>query len=76
VSDSTVENLVLDLLEWISREERTYEEVMDAWRTSCPRFPIWEEVTDRGLVATTSRDGRRVVSLTAPGIALLDRTRR
>jgi D-3-phosphoglycerate dehydrogenase len=76
MSDSTVENLILDLLEWISREERTYEEVMDAWRTSCPRFPVWEEATDRGLVATTSREGRRVVNITSAGVALLEKTRR
>ena len=26
----TVENLILDLLEWVERKERTYEETMDA----------------------------------------------
>jgi D-3-phosphoglycerate dehydrogenase len=52
MSDSSVETLILDLLKWISREERTYEEVIDVWRTSCPRFPIWVEASDRGLVAT------------------------
>ena len=30
----TVENLILDLLEWVARKERTYQETMDAWRTS------------------------------------------
>jgi hypothetical protein len=34
--DSALENLVLDLLEWLARRERTYEDVMNAWRTSCP----------------------------------------
>lgn len=72
MSDSSVETLILDLLEWISREERTYEEVMDAWRTSCPRFPIWEDACDRGLVITTHRDKRRVVTVTSAGIALLE----
>jgi len=39
MSDPVVESLILDLLEWISnRTERTCEEVMDAWRTSCPGF--------------------------------------
>jgi hypothetical protein len=23
---------------------------MDAWRTSCPRLPVWEDAKDRGLV--------------------------
>jgi len=55
MSDPAVETLILDLLEWINREERTYAEVMDAWRTSCPRFPIWEEASDRGLIHDGSR---------------------
>ena len=28
-----VESLVLDLLEWVANGERSYDEVMDAWRT-------------------------------------------
>jgi hypothetical protein len=48
-----VENktLVLDLLEWVARQPRPYAEVMEAWRTSCPRFPVWEDAVDRGLLA-------------------------
>ena len=42
--------LVLDLVEWISRQPRAYEEVMAAWRTSCPRLTIWEDAIDNGLV--------------------------
>ena len=30
--------LVLDLLEWIAREPRLYAEVIETWRTSCPRL--------------------------------------
>lgn len=44
------EALVLDLVEWIAREPRRYAEVMDAWRTSCPRLPIWEDAVDHGFV--------------------------
>jgi hypothetical protein len=29
--DSVVESLILDLLEWLAKRERTYEEAMDAW---------------------------------------------
>jgi len=43
----TVENLILDLVEWVARKKRTYRETMDAWRTSCPRLPVWEDATDR-----------------------------
>ena len=46
----TVEALILDLLEWLDRSPRPYAEVMDAWRTSCPRLPVWEDANDRGFV--------------------------
>lgn len=42
--------LILDLVEWVSRQPRTYAEVMEAWRTSCPRLPVWEEANARGYV--------------------------
>jgi hypothetical protein len=45
-----VESLILDLLEWVGPSGLSYEEVMDAWRTSCPRFPVWEDAMARGLV--------------------------
>ena len=50
MADTVVEALILDLLEWVTRRDRTYEEVMEAWRTSCPRLTVWEEANDRGLV--------------------------
>jgi hypothetical protein len=46
----TVETLLLDLLEWIGPEQRPYSEVMSAWRTSCPRLPVWEEANRRGFI--------------------------
>jgi hypothetical protein len=45
-----VEALILDLLEWLGPTPRPYAEVMDAWRTSCPRLPVWEDANERGLV--------------------------
>jgi hypothetical protein len=76
MSDPVVESLILDLLEWVSnRTERTYEEVMDAWRTSCPRLPVWEDATDRGLIATEYSDGRSLVKVTPAGLAWLAQRR-
>jgi len=66
-----VESLILDLVEWVERRERTYPETMDAWRTSCPRLPVWEDATDRGLVETTRAEGRSLVRVTQAGLALL-----
>lgn len=42
-----VQALLLDLLEWIAPRPRPYADVIEAWRTSCPRLPVWEEATDR-----------------------------
>jgi hypothetical protein len=68
----TVELLILDLLEWVASGERSYEEVMEAWRTSCPRLPIWEDASDRGLVARDYTNGRCLVRITPAGLALLE----
>jgi len=67
-----VESLTLDLLEWLASGERTYDEVMDAWRTSCPRFPVWENANERKLVAKVHVNGRTIVRVTPSGLALLE----
>ena len=69
--NDVVEALILDLMEWLAKQERTYEEVMDAWRTSCPRLPVWEDANDRGLVTMELVDGRSLVRVTSSGHALL-----
>ena len=70
-----VEALILDLLEWLATRERTYEEALEAWRTSCPRLPVWEDATDRGLIVTELTQGCSLVRITSAGVALLDRCR-
>jgi DNA-binding PadR family transcriptional regulator len=65
--------LIVDLLEWVAIRERSYEEVMDAWRTTCPKLPVWEDANDRGLIATAEVQGRSLVRITPSGRALLDR---
>jgi hypothetical protein len=52
-----VDALVLDLLEWIGPHGRPYAEVIDAWRTSCPRLPVWEEANARGYVIRAHSEG-------------------
>lgn len=42
--------LTLQLLEWISERPHTYAEVLETWRTSCPRLSIWEDACIDGLV--------------------------
>lgn len=67
------EALIVDLVEWLARRPRPYIEVMEAWRTSCPRLPVWEDAVDRGLVA---QDAAAIVSATAAGREFLHRHRR
>jgi hypothetical protein len=67
-----VESLILDLVDFVASRDRTYEEVMDAWRTSCPRLPVWEEANDRGLIAPENQNGRSLIRPTAAGRALLE----
>jgi len=71
----TIEALILDLLEWVAGDERSYAEVMEAWRTSCPRLPVWEDAIDRGLITRRRADGRALVAITQSGLALLARSR-
>jgi D-3-phosphoglycerate dehydrogenase len=71
----TTEALILDLLEWVCSEERGYAETMEAWRTSCPRLPVWEEANDRGLVTRDFRSGNALVRVTAAGRELLKTAR-
>ena len=70
----TIENqtLVLDLVEWIARQPRSYADVMEAWRTSCPRFPVWEDAVDLGLVTRVYReDLGEMIQVTPTGLAFL-----
>ena len=68
----SMDALVLDLVEWIAREPRLYSEVIETWRTSCPRLTIWEDAVDRGFVTRESIAGAGVrVAVTEGGARLL-----
>ncbi len=75
-----VDALILDLLEWIGPQGRPYREVIDAWRTACPRLPVWEEANERGLIECDRHDGsgisETVVSVSALGARRLEERRR
>jgi hypothetical protein len=60
--------LTLQFLAWVAERPRSYAETMEAWRTSCPRLPVWEDATSEGLV---QRQSGNVVVLTARGRAAL-----
>jgi hypothetical protein len=67
----TLDPLILDLLQWIAADERSYGEVMEAWRTSCPRLPVWEEANERGLLARRCVNNAAMVYVTAAGHTFL-----
>ena len=75
MSDAVVDALIHDLLDWLSRGERTYQEVIDVWRTSCPRLTVWEDANDRKLLATEHVDGRELVRITPAGSSFLEQRR-
>jgi hypothetical protein len=68
--------LVLDFVEWIAASPRRYCDVMEAWKTSCPRLTIWEDVIDQGLVRRCRIDGDLSIETTEAGRALLAKTRK
>jgi hypothetical protein len=67
-----IDPLVLDLVESVAKAPRPYAEVIDAWRTSCPRLTVWEDAVDRKLVMRTTLEGDGAkVAITASGLRLL-----
>lgn len=68
----SLDPLILDLVEWVAREPRLYSDLIDAWRTSCPRLTVWEDAVERGFVR---REGvslpRTTVHVTNEGLAFL-----
>ncbi len=65
-----------ELLAWVARCPRTYGEAMEAWRSSCPRYSVWEDALDADLVRIERADGTRIgearVTLTPGGQAVLN----
>jgi D-3-phosphoglycerate dehydrogenase / 2-oxoglutarate reductase len=69
---TTVDALIFDLLDWIGSNPRPYNEVIEAWRTSCPRLPVWEEANERGFVERSYLRGRGAyVCVSALGMEFL-----
>jgi hypothetical protein len=71
-AEDQVRYLTLQFLEWVAAVPHTYGEVIDAWRTSCPRLQVWEDATAQGYIrrgSGTLRDAP--ISITAKGKAVL-----
>jgi hypothetical protein len=65
--------LILDFLAWLEATPRSYAEVMDVWRTSCPRLTIWEDAVDADLVAHLRAPGEpATIGVTDKGRKMLE----
>jgi hypothetical protein len=62
--------LIIQFLAWVAERPRTRADVMEAWRTSCPRLTVWEDATTAGLVRIQARSR---VALTPLGRTMLAR---
>jgi hypothetical protein len=67
-------SLTLQMLQWLAARPRDYREVMEAWRTSCPRLTIWEDAWSEGLLTRDSDTGQ--VAVSEKGRSLLERQKR
>lgn len=65
--------IMIQFLQWVADRPRSHADVMDAWRSSCPRFPVWEDARADGLVRQRQVAGRRRVELTDTGRRVLER---
>ncbi len=65
---ATLDPLVMDLVAFVAKQPRAYDEVIDAWRTSCPRLTVWEDAIDRGLITRRrAEDKTLIVQATSAG---------
>ena len=73
--DDPAHALTIQFLAWVAESPRTYADVMEAWRTSCPRLQVWEEATANGFVRRENGPSLREakIVITAKGRQLLGR---
>ncbi|MBV9251212.1 MAG: hypothetical protein JO227_18420 [Acetobacteraceae bacterium] len=66
----TVALPMIQFLAWVAERPRTYQDVMDAWRSSCPRLSVWEDSMIEGYVSYGG-DTACTIILTPLGQAVL-----
>ena len=60
--------LLHEFLDWIAARPRSYDETVEAWRSSCPRHPVLDDAFTEGLIERTgcgvvlTRAGRSLVT--------------
>jgi hypothetical protein len=66
--------LTIQLLSWLAVRPRSYAELKEAWRSTCPLTCAWEDAFNDGLVALAAggaRSDRASVVLTPRGREVL-----
>jgi len=62
-----------EFLVWVAFRPRTYADAMEAWGSHCPRFTLWEDALDQGLIVVEpGLPHSSGVSLTDRGCAAVD----
>jgi hypothetical protein len=68
--------IMIQFLQWVADRPRRREDVLAAWPSSCPRFPVWEDARAEQLVRQCGGErGEHRVELTARGRRALERAR-
>jgi hypothetical protein len=66
--------LTRQMLEWIAERPRDCGEIMETWRTSCPRLSIWEDHCIDGFIDHEHGTGKVTVTVSVAGREFLGRS--
>jgi hypothetical protein len=70
--ETSIDALMLNLVDWTIERVRTCGQVMPAWRKSHAELPFWEEANRRGLIKTEIVNRRCVIKPTSLGLILAE----
>ena len=56
-----VSALVQDRVTSLRQRPQPYDQLLDAWRTSCPRLEVWETAWREGRLESRLEDGVAIV---------------
>ena len=72
--NAAAKGVMLQFLSWLSIRPRTYGEAMETWKSSCPRYTVWEDALADGLIEVAKSEVVRTarVTLTDRGKLMLD----
>jgi hypothetical protein len=72
LEQDVVTDAMREFLEWVVFRPRTYAEVLEAWQSHCPRFTVWEDALERGLIVLDGSSQLETrIQLTSHGRAAL-----